>query len=191
MSTASETRGWTRSGRAARGIVLWGLLVAGAALPAGAAGEDPFQALSLIRPVRPASAPDFIVPGLAGPALRLGDFKGQVLFLNFWATWCPPCKDEMPSMERLHRRFRERGFTMVAISIDANAPAVPPFVKHFGLAFPIGLDPKMEVATRYGLRALPTTVLIDRDGRMVAYAFGPRDWDGAAAHALIEGLLKQ
>ena len=184
-------RGWRGPGPAARGIVLCGLLVAGLALPAGAAGEDPFKALSLIRPARPTSAPDFIVPGLAGPALRLSDFKDQVVFLNFWATWCPPCKEEMPSMERLYRRFRERGFTMVAISIDANTPAVPPFVKRFGLTFPIGLDPKMEVATRYGLRALPTTVLIDRGGRMVALAFGPRDWDSAAAHALIEGLLKK
>ena len=170
---------------------MWGFLVAWSPLPAEAAGDDPFQALSLIRPTPSTSAPDFSVPGLAGPALRLGDFKGRVVFLNFWATWCPPCKDEMPSMERLYRRFRERGFTMVAISIDANTPAVPPFVKHFGLTFAIGLDPKMEVATRYGLRALPTTVLIDRGGRMVALAFGPRDWDGAAAHALIEGFLKK
>ena len=93
-------------------------------------------------------------------------------------------------MERLYRRFRERGFTMVAISIDANATAVPPFVKRFGLTFAIGLDPKMDVATRYGLRALPTTVLIDRGGRIIAIALGARDWDGRAAQAVIERLLK-
>src|SRR6266542_4191270 len=182
-------RGRRRAGPAARLIVLWGLLVAGSPLPAEAADDDPFQVLSLIRPAPSSSAPDFAVPGLAGPSLRLSDFKGRVVFLNFWATWCPPCKEEMPSMERLYRRFRERGFTMVAISIDANTPAVAPFVKRFGLTFPIGLDPKMEVATRYGLRALPTTVLIDRGGRMVAFAFGPRNWDGPAAHALVDGLL--
>src|SRR6266540_5768749 len=172
---------------AARGIVVCGLLVAGSgsALPAGAVGGDPFQALSLIRPPQPAPAPDFAVPALAGPALRLGDFKGQVVFLNFWATWCPPCREEMPSMARLYQRFRERGLAMIAISVDANTPAVSPFVKQLGLTFPIGLDPKMEVATRYGLRALPTTVLIDRGGRMVAFAFGPRNWDGPAAHALV------
>ncbi len=183
--------GWKRSGLAVRGIVLYGLLVAGSALAAGAVGEDPFQVLRLVRPAPSTSAPDFSVPGLAGPVLRLSDFKDRVVFLNFWATWCPPCKEEMPSMERLYRRFRERGFTMVAISIDANTPAVAPFVRHLGLTFPIGLDPKMEVAARYGLRALPTTVLIDRGGRMVAFAFGPREWDSAAAHALIEGLLKK
>ena len=184
-------RGRGSGGLVARLTVLCGVLVAGSPLPARAAGDDPFQALSLIRPAPSTSAPDFAVPGLAGPSLRLSDFKGQVVFLNFWATWCPPCKEEMPSMERLYRRFRERGFTMVAISIDANTSAVAPFVKRLGLTFPIGLDPKMEVAMRYGLRALPTTALIDRGGGMVALAFGPRDWDGAAAHALIDGLLRK
>ena len=183
--------GWRRSGPAARWIVLAGLLVAGLALPTRAFGADPSEALSLIRAARPTAAPDFTVPGLTGQALRLSDFKGQMVFLNFWATWCPPCKEEMPSMERLNRRFRGQGFTMVAISIDADTAAVPPFVKQFGLTFPIGLDPKMEVASGYALRALPTTVLIGRSGRMVAFAFGPRDWDSAAAHALIEGLLKR
>ena len=161
-----------------------------AALASGASGEDPFAALSLIRPRRPEPAPDFTVPGLTSPHLSLSSFRGQVVFLNFWATWCPPCREEMPSMERLYRRFKARGLTILAISIDSRgAEVVAPFVKHFGLTFPIGLDPKSEVANRYLLRALPTTVLIDRGGRIAAFAFGARGWDSSAAHAVIETLL--
>lgn len=178
-----------------RVIRRWGLvpfiLVVLLTRPAPGWSQDPFQALSLIRPNRPTLAPDFTVPGLAGQPLRLSDFKGQVVFLNFWATWCPPCKEEMPSMERLYRRFKARGFTILAISIDTKgAEVVAPFVKTFGLTFPVGLDPGMEVANRFTLRALPTTVLIDRQGRSTAFAFGPRDWDNAAAHAVIETLLR-
>lgn len=162
----------------------------GAALASGAAGEDPFAALSLIRPGRLEPARDFTVPGLTPPHLSLSSFKGQVVFLNFWATWCPPCREEMPSMERLYRRYKARGLTILAISIDSRgAEVVAPFVKHFGLTFPIGLDPKTEVANQYLLRALPTTALIDRGGRIAAWAFGARGWDSSAAHAVIEALL--
>ena len=184
-------RGRGRAGPAARGIVIGGLLVAWWSLPADGAGDDPFQALSLIRPAPSSSAPDFIVPGLAGPALRLSDFKDQVVFLNFWATWCPPCKEEMPSMERLYRRYKDKGFTILAVSIDAGGPApVAAFVKKFGLTFPIGLDPKLSVANQYTVRGLPATFLIDRKGAVAAVAIGPRDWDGKTAHAVIETLLK-
>ena len=94
-------------------------------------------------------------------------------------------------MERLYRRHKEHGFTIVAISIDSGgADRVASFVKKLGLTFPIGLDPKVEVATRYTVRALPSSFLIDRAGQTVAVALGPRDWDGKAAHAAVERLLR-
>ena len=94
-------------------------------------------------------------------------------------------------MERLYKRYRDRGFTIVAISIDSgDRQAVATFVKKLGLTFPIGLDPKLEVANRYTVRALPSSFLIDRRGNTVAVALGPRDWDGGAAHAVVESLLK-
>jgi peroxiredoxin len=96
----------------------------------------------------------------------------------------------MPSMERLYRRHRERGFTIVAVSLDTGGEAVvATFVKRLGLTFPIGLDAKLEVADRYAIRALPSSLLIDRAGRTVAVAIGPRDWDSPAAHAVIEAML--
>ena len=93
-------------------------------------------------------------------------------------------------MERLYRRYQGRGFTIIGISIDTNLPAVEPFVKHLGLTFSIGLDPKLAVASDYTVRGLPSSFLIDRGGNIVAVAFGPRDWDGAAARQVIEALLR-
>jgi peroxiredoxin len=176
------------SGRAVCSVLL-GVLLAAAAPPARA--QEAFERLDLIRPPRPKPAADFTVPGLDGKTVRLQDFRSRVVLLNFWATWCPPCKEEMPSMERLYRRYKARGFVILGISIDADgAAAVAPFVKKLGLTFPIGLDPKMTVANRYGVRALPSTILVDRNQKTVAIAVGPRDWDGAPARAVMEVLLK-
>jgi peroxiredoxin len=169
--------------------VVWPLLALVVALPQAARG-DAFKELDLLRPGRAAAAADFTVPGLTGGPLRLSDLKGKVVFLNFWATWCPPCKEEMPSMERLYRRYKDKGFTILAVSIDANTAAVAPFVKWLKLTFPIGLDPKMTVANQYSVRGLPSTFLIDKRGAIAAVAIGPRDWDGKAAHAAIESLLR-
>jgi len=153
--------------------------------------KDPFETLQLFRPKRQAMAPDFTVLGLRASLIRLRDFKGQVIVLNFWATWCPPCREEMPSMERLYRRFKSKGFTILALSIDSRGEeVVGPFVKSFGLTFPVGLDPKMTVAGEYRMAGLPTSILIDRGGTIAAVAAGPRHWDSPAAHQVVETLLE-
>lgn len=176
---------------AVRGALGARLLFAVATAWPETARPDAFKELDLIRPSRPTAAADFTVPSLTGSPLRLSDFKGKVVFLNFWATWCPPCKEEMPSMERLYRRYQDKGFTILAVSIDSGGPApVAAFVKTFRLTFPIGLDPKLSVANQYAVRGLPATFLIDRKGTVAAVAIGPRDWDNKAAHAAIETLLK-
>ncbi|MBI4636671.1 MAG: TlpA family protein disulfide reductase [Candidatus Rokubacteria bacterium] len=170
--------------------VKWLVLALAIALPE-VARADAFRELELIRPSRATAATDFTVPGLTGQTLRLSDFKGKVVLLNFWATWCPPCKEEMPSMERLYRRYKDKGFTILAVSIDSGSAApVAAFVKKFGLTFPIGLDPEFAVANLYTVRALPSTFLIDRSGALTALAMGPRDFDSRAAHAVVEALLK-
>ena len=173
--------------RATAALALLAALFAPTLAPA--AGDD-FTALALIRPARPVPAKDFDVPDHAGGRMRLRDYRGTVVLLNFWATWCPPCKEEMPSMERLYRRYRARGFAVLAVSIDADgAQAVVPFVKKFGLTFPVGLDPRMAVANEYRVRALPSTFLIDSRGRTVGTAIGPRDWDSRPARGVVESLL--
>ena len=176
------------------GVLLLCLLVlAGCESQPGRAQEaeqDPFARLALARVTPPTPAPDFAVPSLTGSRLRLADFRERVVLLNFWATWCPPCREEMPSMERLYQRYRDRGLTILALSVDRNVAAVPGFAEGFRLTFPIGLDPEATVATLYRMRALPTTIVIDRTGQVVAGTAGARDWDSPAAHAVVETLLR-
>jgi len=172
-------------------VVVALLALAAVLVPGPIFAEDPVAALSLIRPKPAKDAPDFQVRTPDGSTLRLGDFKGKVVFLNFWATWCEPCREEMPSMERLHRAYKDRGLVVLAISLDLQgASVVRPFVKKFALTFPIGLDPKMAVRETYGVWAVPSTFLIDRRGKRVLFANGARDWDSKAAHAVVEPLLR-
>lgn len=159
--------------------------------PGRAAAEDPVAALSLIRPKPAKDAPDFQIPTPGNGVLRLSDLRGKVVLLNFWATWCEPCREEMPSMERLHRAYKDRGLAVLAVSLDSQgASVVKPFVKKLALTFPIGLDPKMAVRETYGVWAVPSTFIIDRSGKRVLFANGARAWDSKAAHALVESLLK-
>ncbi|OLC16660.1 MAG: hypothetical protein AUH29_04510 [Candidatus Rokubacteria bacterium 13_1_40CM_69_27] len=147
--------------------------------------------MDLIRPSRTKAAEDFTAPLLGGKSFRLSQHRGQPVLINFWATWCPPCRQEMPSMERLWRQHKDSGFVMLAISLDADPEVVPPFVAEHKFTFQIALDPKMDVANAYGVRALPASFLVDRQGHLAALALGPRTWDNDAAHSLIEGLMRQ
>ena len=159
-------------------------------VPAGARAQDPAVALGLIRPnpVRPAK--DFQVPDLEQKPLRLSGFKGKVVFLNFWATWCKPCEAEMPSMERLWQRYRDRGLVVLAVATDADPAAVARFVSKHALTFPVGVDRDMQAAGLYGVWALPSTFIVDRKGQRALFASGPREWDGEAAVRLFDTLLR-
>lgn len=151
---------------------------------------EAMKELDLIKPSRQKRADDFTLPTPAETPFRLSDHRGKVVMINFWATWCPPCVQEMPAMERLYRKHREAGFVMVAVSLDANSKVVPPFVARHKLSFPIALDPKMEIANAYSVRALPSSFLVDRSGNLAALAIGPRRWDNVASDAVVEGLLR-
>jgi peroxiredoxin len=162
----------------------------GVAPPRVAAGFDEIaRELDLIRPARAKRAEDFSVGLLRGDTLKLRDQRGKAVMLNFWATWCAPCREEMPAMERLHQRYRQRGLVLLAVSVDTDASLVGPFLERYKLTFPVTLDAKMSLANRYGVRALPASFLIDRDGYLAALALGPRAWDTRPAHALVEGML--
>jgi peroxiredoxin len=165
------------------------LLILVAALPAGA--EDPAKALDLIKPNRQQQARDFKVASLDGGKLSLADLKGKVVFLNLWATWCGPCKEEMPAMERLWQRYRGQGLVVIALSMDSGgAKIVKPYIDQAKFTYPVGLDPKMEIAHLYGAYSVPSTFIIDRSGALRAIALGPRAWDGRASFAFFDALLK-
>jgi peroxiredoxin len=146
--------------------------------------------LELIQPSRAKRAEDFDVPMAGQGTFRLSEHRGKLVMVNFWATWCPPCLEEMPALERLYRQHRESGFVLVAVSVDTDPGKVGPFMTARRLTFPVGLDPKTRVAELYGVRALPSTFLIDREGNLSALALGPRAWDGDASHSLVEALSK-
>lgn len=152
--------------------------------------DDAFRELDVIRPSRQKLADDFAAPTPDAGTFRLRDHHGKVVLINFWATWCPPCLAEMPAMERLWQQYRDSGFVMVAVSVDTDPAKVKPFVAEHKLTFPVVLDPRMEVAARYGVRALPSSFLVDRAGNLAGLAIGPRAWDNDASYSLVEGLVR-
>ena len=109
-------------------------------------------------------APDFTLPNLAGETVALSDLQGRVVLVNIWATWCPPCRAEMPAIEAVYQRYRDQGFTVLAVNQMEPQVAVADFVQELGLTFPIVLDGQGSVSQLYRVRALPTTFFIGRDG---------------------------
>jgi len=124
-----------------------------------------------------------------GNTVRLSDFRGKVVFLNFWATWCAACVVEMPSMEKLHRRLKDKNFVMVAINVQESDTQVKAFFEKLKLSFTTLLDVNGEVATGFAVNALPTTFVLDKEGRIVGAAIGPREWNSRASIALFEHLI--
>ncbi|MDR0496523.1 MAG: TlpA family protein disulfide reductase [Treponema sp.] len=132
---------------------------------------------------------DFSLSTLDGEARSLSALKGKVVFLNFWATWCGPCRAEMPSMEVLYNRFKDRGLEMLAVNCRENWSEVVVFMGEYQLTFPALLDMDGKVSTSYGIQAIPTTFIIDRDGKIIVRLVGSIDWDTAKIHAAMERLL--
>ena len=124
-----------------------------------------------------------------GNTVSLSDFRGNVVFLNFWATWCPPCVIEMPSMQKLHRRFKDKNFVMVAINSQETDAQVKSFFNKYKLSFTALLDSSGEVGTWFGVISLPTTFVLDKEGRIIGSALGPREWDSQASIALFDYLI--
>lgn len=137
-------------------------------------------------------APPFELPQLGSDApTRLVDLRGRVVLLNFWATWCKPCEDEIPSMERLYRDLQGEPFQLLAVSVDDGPEPVDAFRKRFGLSFPLLLDPAHEVANAYQTTRFPESFLLDRDGRVVQRYIGPRRWDAPEYVQRIRELVSE
>ncbi len=138
----------------------------------------------------PPLAPDFVAQDLDGAAVRLGNYRGQVVLLNLWTTWCPPCREEMPSMQALYDRLGAQGLAVVAVSEDdSGAAVVRPFVKEFKLSFPMLVDPTGAVGRLYLISGYPETFVIDREGRQLARFIGPRNWTSPELEAALRTLL--
>lgn len=134
--------------------------------------------------------PDFCLESLKGGKIQLKNLKGKVIFLNFWATWCGPCKEEMPSMEALHQQFKDRDFVFLAISVDyGGAKAVKKFMEKHRYSFPVVLAPNSKTLQSFEINRIPATLIIDREGRMIGRVIGPRDWCSPEVLALLNQML--
>ena len=184
----------TEGTRRRRRVILLGLLALAWLLGEGAthaAGPDLgplLDAMGILPPVKETEAPDFTLRDLAGRPRRLAEFRGQVVLINFWATWCLPCRAEMPAMERLYQEMKSDGFTILAVNFAETAQQVEPFVKEHRLTFPILLDQEGQVSRLYRAFSLPTTYVLDRHGAIVGRAIGAREWDSAEARRLVRAL---
>jgi len=137
-------------------------------------------------------APRFTLRNLKGNFDSLENYRGQVVVLNFWATWCAPCRVEMPSFEKLYRRYRSEGVTVLAVTMDKSATLqIKSFIDEYGLSFPILLDSKGEVERLYPSMTVPFTYVIDRNGRVVARVDGAKNWESKETFEAIEYLLKK
>ena len=137
-------------------------------------------------------APDFTLPDLEGNQISLSSYKGRVVLLNFWATWCPPCRLEMPTMEKAYRKYRDKGFEVVAVSVDAGPKSsIKSFLRELGLSFQVLLDPDMETLRAFRGFSLPMTVVIDRQGVIRSRELGYRDWSDGESTKLLQRLLSE
>jgi len=156
------------------------------------AGEAPdlINALRISRTASGQEAPAFSLAQLDGQTVHSEDLRGKVVLLNFWATWCGPCKDEMPALERLRRQFDHKDVAFYTITADLQRDGIKAFLGHLGIGLPVLLDEDKDVSSAFLVRGLPTTVLIGRDGKLVGRAVGPRAWDSAEAVALVRALAE-
>jgi len=154
--------------------------------------DSSFNLSGTLRVERGVPAPNFTLPDLDDKMVSLADYKGRVVLINIWATWCPPCVKEMPSMEKLYRELKDEGFEILAVSIDVSgAKAVLPFMKKHKLSFPALIDTKGAINNLYQTTGVPESFIIDKDGIIVEKIIGPRDWATPSAIRHFRSLIQR
>ena len=137
------------------------------------------------------AAPAFSAQDQNGNKVSLKDFKGKAVLINFWATWCQPCKNELPSMQRIYEILGSEGVEVIAISIDRNKKErVEQYIKNYNLTFPILLDPRQKVRKDYFILGLPTSYLIGSDGKLKGFISGAREWDSNDSKEMFSTLMR-
>ena len=111
-------------------------------------------------------APDFVLKSASGDNLRLSEFRGDVVMINFWATWCGPCRQEMPILDELYSRYQRVGFNLLGVNIDDDSGKAMNMIAELGVSFPVLFDTRKEVSKLYAVDAMPVTILVDRDGKV-------------------------
>jgi peroxiredoxin len=136
-------------------------------------------------------APEFRLKTLNGGSVSLADLRGKVVMVHFWATWCPPCVEEIPTLDKLYRQLMGKDFMMLAVSEDEDGAAVASFLQQNRLNLPVLLDTGSDVARLYGTYKLPETYIVDRQGVVRYKAIGPRDWTDPASLQILQGFIEE
>lgn len=163
------------------------MLISGMLLLATNAPSFAFSADSLIG----SRAPEFAQRDINGRYVSITSLRGKVIVLNFWATWCPPCKKEIPGLDRLYGDYRSQGLEVVAVSTDSSERGIKEFLKETPLSYRILRDGDGKISRLYGVYSLPTTFIVDRSGIVIKHFIGEQDWDSPQTRATIESLLKR
>ena len=164
-------------------------LVASSLLHGASTRADPFAAFGVTHVTPGAQETAFDLKALGGATLGSQELAGKVVVLNFWATWCGPCKEEMPSLARLQSQFDPAQVRVVTVTTDLYPQGIKQFLDHLGINLPVLFDEDQELSRRFMVRGLPTTVLIGRDGHAIGRAVGPRSWDSRDSIALLRQVL--
>ncbi|HEY1374857.1 MAG TPA: TlpA disulfide reductase family protein [Candidatus Binatia bacterium] len=172
-------------------IIALSLLLCVSGAPVRAQGKINYkQLVPNLEPMKDNSAtPDFTLVDPSGKKVSLKEYRGKLVMLNFWATWCVPCREEMPAMERLYQQYKNKGFVILGVDVKDSKKDAFGFLKELKISYPIVLDPDGEVGLLYGAWGLPTTYLIGPKGEGLARLWGPAAWDGAGAKQLVQDLL--
>jgi peroxiredoxin len=155
------------------------------------AAPELLQPLSLVGYPPGEVPPEFSGRTVDGRTVTLAGLRGRVVLVNFWASWCPDCRPEMPMFEQLHQEFGRQGLVVLGINAGEGAGTIRGYASELGLTFPLLIDPDGNVRRLYGVVGVPTTFLIARDGRAVARAIGLRDWSSGPARTLIRTLIAE
>ena len=158
--------------------------------PSEGVSESRLGSLGFQTPKEDLQAVDFNLKDLTGRQRSLGAYKGKVVFLNFWATWCGPCRAEIPSMERLYTELKDQGFAIVAVNSQEPLEEVSAFVEETGMSFPVLLDTTGKVGAAYGVRAIPTTYIIDPQGAIRGRMVGTRNWYSPEIISVVKELCR-
>lgn len=147
------------------------------------------KAVSILQPIKNNTpSPEFSLPAPDGRKISLKDFHGKIVLLNFWASWCTPCREEMPAMEKLYQEYKDKNFVILAVAVKDRKQDALDFVKELKITYPIVLDPEAQVGALYGAWGLPSTYIIGPKGEGLARGWGPADWYGSSARRLIKDL---
>ena len=136
-------------------------------------------------------APNFSLKTVDNKTIKLSSYKDQVVYLDFWASWCEPCRKSFPWMQKLHNQYRKQGLRVITINLDKDKKETLRFLREFRIGFPVALDPEGKVATRYGVKAMPSSYLIDRKGRIRDVHLGFLEKDQKSIENKIKKLLKE